>query len=179
MSKANVSLPESVDVDGFKVHKLELLEYATVFEKLQNIPSLSKMPKSTIPSQRFFRSVGRDPNADAGNGKTAIDQLDVEEWLQIYIDAFGSEYGYKKADTFALYPKEVEILMRRIRARRKLNEDLQLLHMIIAARAPHTNDGGKAIIEQITGESKAAAAKEVTKESIERGLSMVNNLLRG
>lgn len=42
MSKTNVSasLPASIDVDGFTVHKLRLSEYAIVFEKMQKIPEL-------------------------------------------------------------------------------------------------------------------------------------------
>lgn len=42
MTKSNVaaSLPASVEVDGFTVHKLKLSEYALVFDKMQKIPEL-------------------------------------------------------------------------------------------------------------------------------------------
>lgn len=42
MTKSNVSasLPLSVEVDGFAVHKLRLSEYAVVFDKMQKIPEL-------------------------------------------------------------------------------------------------------------------------------------------
>ena len=42
MPKSNVSasLPASVEVDGYTVHKLRLSEYAQVFDKMQKIPEL-------------------------------------------------------------------------------------------------------------------------------------------
>jgi hypothetical protein len=39
-TNVHASLPKSVEVDGFTVHKLKMSEYAQVFDKLQKLPEL-------------------------------------------------------------------------------------------------------------------------------------------
>jgi len=50
------SFPASIEVDGFTVHKLKLSEYAQVFDKLQNIPSLLA-PLSTSTNDQIMLAI--------------------------------------------------------------------------------------------------------------------------
>lgn len=79
---------------------------------------------------------------------------------------------------FLMYPKEVEILIERIRARREQEEDAEYLRMITAASAPHSKDGGKAIINQIMAKYKSIAMEDVTAESIRQELAIARSILQ-
>lgn len=110
--------------------------------------------------------------------ESPANEKDVNEWLQIIIDSLASEYGWTKEEIFVMYPKEVEILIARIRARRETQEDTQFLRMIMAARAPQTEDGGQELINSIMGKYQTLATEKVTEESIKRELALARSLLQ-
>lgn len=115
-------------------------------------------------------------SADA-EGRRKADAKDVNEWLQIIIDALGSEYGWNKEEIFNAFPQEIEILMRRIRERRQQMDDVMFMHMITAARVPMMEDSGQSILQTIAARYGALDASPVTKESIEKDLAIARSLL--
>lgn len=108
----------------------------------------------------------------------AADEKDVNEWLQIVIDSLAFEYGWTKDAIFSMFPAEIEILMRRIRENHERREDAELLRLMMAARAPHTEDAGQAIINTIMAKYKEAVEEEVTEESIKREMAIARSLMQ-
>ena len=94
------------------------------------------------------------------------------------VDTLASGYGWTKESIFELYPAEVEIYIRRIRKSNEQRDDAELLRMIIAARAPHTDDHGQGIINTILAKYKELSPTDVTEESIKRELAIARALLQ-
>lgn len=79
---------------------------------------------------------------------------------------------------FLMYPREVEILVGRIHARKEMADDAEFLRMIYAARAPQTEDGGQELINTVLAKYKTLAVHDVTEESIKRELALARSILQ-
>lgn len=122
--------------------------------------------------------MGGDKNNHAVHAKKASKD-DVNEWLQIVIDALGNAYGWTKDAIFMLYPAEVEILMRRINKRKEVEDDAEFLRMVYAALAPHMEDRGKSLINTVSAKHKTITDNDdVTPESIAREMAIARALLQ-
>ncbi len=94
------------------------------------------------------------------------------------IDALAGAYGWTKDAIFEMFPAEVEILVRRIRARKEQEDDKIFLMMIQAALAPHTKDGGQQLIKTIMAKHKKLDVKGVTAETIASEMAIARRMLQ-
>ena len=122
--------------------------------------------------------MGGDTNGNPGNNEGEATEKDVNEWLQATVDVFADAYGWSKDTIFAMFPAEVEILLRRIRTRNEQRDDAELVRLIVAARAPHTEDHGQGVLNTILAKYKGLKDDDVTEESIKRELAIARSLLQ-